>query len=195
MGERVEARAGRDGAACQPCSRVADHDLRHHRGWKITFLGVGGLLCDDARAADLRACPGSRRHGDDRQDAVGIGAGPPVADILEIPHGAGLPRHEGDHLAGIERGAAAEGDDAVVLTGLQGLEAPVDVGLDRIRLDVREDRRLESGAGELVERRLCHVRLRGQGGSVTISGAAMPTLQQASASSEMRPAPKRTAVG
>ena len=52
-----------------------------------------------------------------------IGARPPVADVLEIPHRPGLPGHEGDQLADIERRAAAEGDDAVMAAALEGRDA------------------------------------------------------------------------
>ena len=52
---------------------------------KDHLLGVRRLLRDDAGAADLRAGPRRGRHGDDRRDLVGVGARPPVADILEIP--------------------------------------------------------------------------------------------------------------
>ena len=83
---------------------------------------------------------------------VRIGARPPVADILEIPHRPGLAGHEGDDLADIERGAAAEGDDAVMPAGAQGLEAGVDVGLDRVRLDVGEHRGFEPRVVEDRER-------------------------------------------
>ncbi len=81
------------------------------------------LLGDDAGAADLGARPRRGRHGNDRGDLVGVGARPPIADILEIPHWAGLPGHEGDHLAGIEAGAAAEGDDAVMAAFAEGGDA------------------------------------------------------------------------
>ena len=61
---------------------------------------------------------------------VGVGARPPVADVLEIPHRPGLPGHEGDDLADVERGAAAESDDAVVAAGAIGGHAGVDIALD-----------------------------------------------------------------
>ncbi len=72
------------------------------------------LLGDHAGAADLRAGARRGRYGDDRRDLLGVGARPPVADILEIPERPGLPGHEGDDLAGIEARAAAEGDDPVM---------------------------------------------------------------------------------
>ena len=57
----------------------------------------------------------------------GIGARPPVADILEIPDRARLPGHEGDDLAGIEARAAAEGDDAVMAAGAEHGDAGFDI--------------------------------------------------------------------
>ena len=89
------------------------------------LLGVRRLVGDDAGAADLGAGARGGRHGDDRQDALRVGAGPPVADVLEVPHRPGLAGHEGDDLAGIERRAAAEGDDAVMPAGLQALRGPL----------------------------------------------------------------------
>jgi hypothetical protein len=79
------------------------------------LLGVRGLMREHAGAADFRAGAGRGRHRDDRRDGLGIGAGPPVADILEIPHGAGLAGLEGDQLAEVQRRAAAERDHAVML--------------------------------------------------------------------------------
>ena len=98
--------------------RIADRDLRHHRGMEDHLLGVRRLVGDDARRGRLpsRCRPWSapRRSG---AMPVGVGARPPVADVLEIPHRPRLAGHEGDDLAGIERRAAAEGDHAVVAAG------------------------------------------------------------------------------
>ena len=96
---------------------VFDRDFRHHRGMEDDLLLVRRLVGDDAGAADLRAGARRRRHGDDRRDAVRVGARPPVADILEIPHRPRLRRHEGDAFADIERRAAADRDDAVMAAG------------------------------------------------------------------------------
>ena len=67
-------------------------------GMEDHLLGVGRLVGDDAGAAHFRAGTGRGRHRDDGEDALGVGAGPPVADILEIPHRPGLAGHEGDDL-------------------------------------------------------------------------------------------------
>ena len=108
-------------------------------GWKMIFLVCVALVGDDAGAADLGAGAGGGRHRDDRRDAGGIGARPPVADVLEIPQRPGLAGHEGDQLAGVERRAAAERDDAVMAAGLERGDAGGDVGLDRIWFDVGKD--------------------------------------------------------
>ena len=123
-----------------------------------------------------------------------IGARPPIADILEVPERAGLPGHEGDDLAGIEPRAAAEGDDAVMLAGAEDGDAGLDIGVDRVRLHVGEHRHrhaclLENADGRSV------IAILARPASVTSSGRSMPAARQASASSLMRPAPKRTEVG
>ena len=59
-------------------------------GWKMIFFWWVTLSVITRGAAHFgtRACGG--RHRDDRRDGIGIGAGPPVADILKIPDRAGL---------------------------------------------------------------------------------------------------------
>src|SRR5256885_16404165 len=58
-----------------------------------------------------------------RRNRACIRARPPVADILEVEHRAGLAVHEGDQLAGIERRAAAERHHTVVAARLEGRDA------------------------------------------------------------------------
>ena len=83
-------------------------------GWKMIFLvWVASSVMTPARPTS-EPVPGSGGHRDDRRDAVGIRARPPVADVLEVPDRPGLPGHERDQLADIERRAAAERDDAVM---------------------------------------------------------------------------------
>src|SRR5919112_43461 len=111
-------------------------------GWKITFLvWVASCVMTPARPTSepVPAGGGTAMIG---RVPLGAPRGPPLPDILELPHGAGLARHEGDDLAGVERRSAAEGHDAVMHTGLEGFETLVDICLDRVRLDVREDRGL-----------------------------------------------------
>src|SRR5256886_13286609 len=86
----------------------------------------------------LRARAGSGWNGDDRCDAARLGACPPVAQVLEIPQRPRLPGHEGDHLAGIQRRAAAEGDHAVVSARAVDGEPILDIGGDRIAAHARK---------------------------------------------------------
>ena len=155
VGERMEARgaigfetmrqrihADASGEARRQADRqlgVENRDSRHHPRMEDDLLGVRRLVGDDAGAADFRAGARSRGHGDDRSNAIRIGAGPPIPDVLEVPHRPRLPGHEGDYLADVQRGAAAERDDAVVAAGAIGREPVLDVARDRIRLDLVED--------------------------------------------------------
>ena len=121
-------------------------------GWKITFLVcVASLVMTPARPTSepVPAVVGTATIG---AIAVGIGARPPVADILEIPHRPGLSGLEGDQLAEIERRAAAEGDDAVMLALREGGDAGGEVGLDRVGLDVGKHRMRHLGVGEDLQR-------------------------------------------
>ena len=118
--------------------RIRDHDARHHLRMEDDLLLMRLLVEDDAGAADFAARAGGGRHRDDRRDALGIRARPPVADVLEVPQRPRLPRHERDDLAGIEPGAATEGDDAIVRAGVIGLEAGLDVRRHRIAAHIGE---------------------------------------------------------
>ena len=101
---------------------VRNDDARHHLRMEDDLLLVRFLVEDDAGPADLRARARGGRHGDHGRDAGGIGARPPIADVLEIPQRASLSRHERHGLAGVERRSAAERDDAVV-TAARGRRA------------------------------------------------------------------------
>ena len=163
-------------------------------GWKITFLVCVASCGDDAGAADFRAGAGRGRHGDDRRDPVRVGARPPVADILEIPHRPGLPGHEGDDLAGVEPRAAAEGDDAVMAAGAEHREAGFDIG--STGFGCTSEKSATGSPASFSRPSACVViGSLARPASVTSSGRAMPAARQASASSVMRPAPKRMAVG
>ena len=94
--------------------RIGDDDPRHHLRVKDDLLLMRLLVEDDARPADFGAGACGGGHCDHRGDAGGVRAGPPIADVLEIPQRPRLSRHEGDDLARIERRSAAERDDAVV---------------------------------------------------------------------------------
>ena len=124
----------------------------------------------------------------------GIDTRVPVLAVLEIPDRARLADHQRDRLAGVERAAAAEGDDAVMRPAPKRIDARRDVGLDRIRLHVREH---FAGRPDVAARlhRVRDHRQAASAGSVTSSGRCMPSARHASGSSAMRPAPKRIEVG
>ena len=157
VGQGVHPRARRDRL------RHADGELGigdHHHGQHLGVeddllhprLGVG----DDAGAPNLG--PGARGggNGDGGRDGVRIGAGPPVAHVLEVPDRAGLAGHEGDHLAQIQRRAAAEGDDAVMAARAVGGDAGIEVLLGGIGVDLGEDRAAEPALIQNVESPLSH---------------------------------------
>ena len=76
--------------------------------------------------------------------AVRIGTGPPVAHVLKLPDRTGLAGHEGDHLAEVQRRAAAEGDDAVMVACAVGGDASIEVLLGGIGVDPSEGRAAEA---------------------------------------------------
>ena len=173
---------------------IGNDDRRHHLGMEDHLLGVRLLVGDHRGAAGLRAGAGGRRHGDRGIDPGRIGARPPVADILEVPHRPRLAGHEGDRLGGVDARAAAPGDHAVMLAGAQHCDAGFDVARDRIGLHVAEQRDLEPALRSATMASAIIGSL-ARPGSVTSSGRLRPTALQASGSSRMRPAPKRIAVG
>ena len=100
-------------------SGIGDHHLRHHLRMEDDLLRVRrSSVTTPARPTSepVPAVVGTATIGAIR---LGVGARPPVADILEIPDRPLLPGHEGDELADIEPAAAAEGDDAVMPAGLE----------------------------------------------------------------------------
>ena len=165
------------------------------RGWKMIFLVcVASSVMTPARPTSepVPAVVGTAMIG---AMPLGIGARPPVADILEIPHRPRLPGHEGDDLADVERRAAAEGDDAVMAAGAK-TAMPSSTFL-RPGLRLAHRRRAPSARLPSVgsDQRRAIIGGRARPGSVTSSGRSMPSALQASASSAIRPAPKRTLVG
>jgi hypothetical protein len=109
---------------------------------------------DDAGAAHLRARARRGRHRDDGVDAGRVGPGPPVADVLEVPHRPGLPAHEGHHLAKVKAGAAAERNDAVMAAIAVDLEARLQVLLVRVGVDLGKHRPAQTRLVHQVERAL-----------------------------------------
>ena len=107
---------------------------------------------EHAGAADFRTGAGGGWYRDDRRNACCVSAGPPVADILEIPDRPLLARHEGDGFSEVEAGTAAKGDDAVMSAVTKRLDAGIEVLLVRVRIDIGEDCAAETGSLENIER-------------------------------------------
>ena len=119
--------------------RIGDDDARHHTRVEDDLLGRRLLAKQHHGAPGLRPRSRRRRHRHHRGQAFGIGAGPVVADILEIPGRAVLGDHEGHRLAGVNPAATAKGDDAVMIARAKGVDAGGDVPARRVGLDLRED--------------------------------------------------------
>ena len=93
-------------------------------GWKMIFFScVTGWVTTPARPTSepVPAVVGTAMTG---RNLRGIGARPPVADIFQIEDRNRLAVHQRDELADIEARAAAEGDDAVMLAGLDRRRRP-----------------------------------------------------------------------
>ena len=164
------------------------------RGWKITFLVcVASSVITPARPTSepVPAVVGTATTG---AIAISVRAHPIVADVLEIPDRALLPGHERDELAGIERRAATKGDDAVMAVAAVNVDFRNDVGLDRVGTDGTEQASLQSRLGKRRHSVLHH---RGDR-EIRVGDDERPrhlAARMASASSAIRPAPKRIAVG
>ena len=145
---RQRIHPGADGHRCRHRDGqlgVGDDHHGQHLRVEDDLLGVDRLVGHDRGPADLGAGARSRRHGDDRRDGAGVGPGPPVADVLEVPERPGLAVLEGDQLACVERRAAAERDDAVVPAVAERRDSGLDVGRDRVRRNAGEYRRRDAG--------------------------------------------------
>jgi hypothetical protein len=130
MGEGVQPGAGGDRLGhADGQFGVADHHGGQHLGVEddLLLMRLSELVSTEARPTSepVPAVVGTATMG---WIAVGVGAGPPVADILEIPDRARLPGHEGQRLGQIEPRAAAEGDHAVEAALAVGLQPGGEVG-------------------------------------------------------------------
>ena len=119
--------------------RICNHQCRLHPRMENNLLGVIAHIGDHGGASHLRSRARCRRHSDRRRDARDVDARVPILAILEIPDRPALTDHQRDRLAGIERTAATEGDDAVIAALLVKLDARAHVRFHRIRLHVRKD--------------------------------------------------------
>ena len=154
MGKGIQPRTRRDEFRHPDRQfRVTDHGGGQDLGMKDDLLHMGLGIGDHASAPHFRAGPGGGRHRDDRRDGIGIGAGPPVADILEIPDRSGLPGHEGHHLAQVQPRAAAKGDHPVMAPRVIGRHPGGKVLLVRVRIDIGKDRGPQPGSAHDAKRR------------------------------------------
>ena len=163
-------------------------------GWKMIFLvWVFSLVTTAARPTSepVPAVVGTATTGAITRS---VGARPPVADVLEVEHRAGLVLHEGDQLAGIERRAAAERHHAVMSARLERRDAGREIRLDRIGLHFGEQLGRRTAAAS-VSIAAAVIGILATTGSVTNSGLVIFAAFTASPSSLTRPAPKRTVVG
>ena len=153
MGEGVHAGAHRDRAGhADRQFGIADHHRGQQAGVEDDLLLMGGRVGQHARAPDLgsRARGGGDRH--DGRDGRGVGAGPPVVDVLEVPHRDRLAGHQRDQLAQIEARSAAEGDHPVVPALVEGVDAGLEVIFVGVGVDLGEDRAAEPRRLHQVQR-------------------------------------------
>jgi hypothetical protein len=104
------------------------------------------------------------------------------------------PDPEADGLAGVDRAAAADGDDAVMAALAEGGDPVLQVAAHRITLDLGESV-VGSPAAALPATASFTMGSAASPGSVTNSGRVIPSRLQARASSAIRPTPKRISVG
>ena len=145
--------------------RIANRDHRHHFGVKDHLLRMRRRIRDDACATDFGAGSRGGRDRDDGRDARGVGAGPPVPDVFEVPHRSGLTDHERDDLADVERRTAPEGDHAVMSASAIGGHSLLDIPVHRIRLHLAENGRRSPCAFQMGQhlgqhRQVPHARIR-----------------------------------
>jgi hypothetical protein len=160
VGQGVHAGGGGDvGREADGELGIENHQTRHHPWVEDDLLHARRFVEDHPGAADFRSGSGRGWHRDHRGDPAFVGPSPPILLVLEIPERPILSRHEGDHLADVERAAAAERDDAVVTAVGKGGEAELDIGPDRIRVKAREQAGGETGRLVARERLADHRQL------------------------------------
>ena len=104
---------------------------------------LAGRRRDDRDRRDLRAGAGRGRNEDERQPAA-----LDLADAIDVVEPLLAAREHRDQLGDIERGAAAEADDARDGSATRFGGGGVDHGLGRVGLDIGEEHGLDPGRGE-----------------------------------------------
>ena len=131
---------------------IGDDDAWQHFRVEDNLLHMRLRIGDNAGPPNLGPGTGGCRHGDDRGDGVSIGAGPPVADILEIPDRPCLTGHKGNHLAKIKSRATAKGDHTIMPASLVGFDTGREIHLVRVRVDLCKQRMFQPGRRQTVQR-------------------------------------------
>ena len=132
--------------------RVGDDRYRQHLRVEDDLLGMVSHIGDHRRAPDFGPGAGGGRHRDHRSDSPGVGPGPPVLPVFEVPQRAGLTRHQRHRLRRVEGAAAAESDHSVMSTVAPGPDAFGHVRLHRVRPHVGEDLAGEVGVAARLRR-------------------------------------------
>ena len=195
MRQRIHAGARGDGGRhAHGQLGIADGDLRHHQRMEDHLLGVGRLIGDDAGAADLEPVPavvgtattgriplGSARvHQSPTSSKSHIGLRCPAMKAMTLPASSAEP--------------PPKAMTPVVPAGPQRLQIGLDVRPQLGRVDVAEQARLHAGRGQPGQRIPDHR----HGRQPRVGDEQRPRHARnlrCLASSLIRPAPKRIAVG
>ncbi len=138
LGEGVQPGAGGEGRwQIAREFRVNERDARKHEGTAEADLEAVFGRGKDGVAGDFGA--GARGGGDGDERGGGFGERPAAANDLEmVEQVAAVGEHGGDGLAGVERAAAAEGDDEIAMFARSQRDAVPD-GLNLRLAGGRED--------------------------------------------------------
>ena len=134
--------------------RVGERGVENHRpearvGRAAGHLAVGRGVGDERVRLGLAAGAGGGRHADRRQQGHRG-----VAEALVVGDGAAVGDDEVDPLRAVHRAAAADGDEQVRRDPTGRRHSGLDVLLGGVLVDIGEDRDLETGRFEGLERSL-----------------------------------------
>ena len=149
MGKTVDASIG-GGARRDRERQFVVHDRRQRQAAEPGdqhFL-VAFVVGYDGETGTLAAGAGGGGNGDD-------GHFPQVRRErhLVVPHLAAALRENGHRLGGVDGGATAEPDQAVVMAGVHRRDTPVDDGVVRLRHGVAKDPRRNASSLQRIEHR------------------------------------------